>query len=241
MRPLTLAVSKHLLPVGAEPMIYHPIRKLAEAGIREVMVVTGTEHAGQVLQTLGSGKAFATDSGARLALTYRVQDTAGGIAEALSLARDFVGELPFVVLLGDNVFGAHLGSLCARFEDYAWCARQDGDAAVGMVCLKEVPDPQRFGVAEVQDGRIVSLEEKPEKPRSALAVTGIYFYQGRELFEQIKRLTPSARGELEITDLNRELLRRGRLYCAEPQGYWSDAGTPESYRKANEWAWSTST
>ena len=216
--PLTKVTNKHLLPVGREPMIYHPIRKLTGAGIEEILVVTGVEHMGDVVNLLGSGKEF----GCRF--TYKVQDEAGGIAQALGLAEGFAASGPACVVLGDNVFADPLGPIAARY-------RAQGNGA--RLVLKRVPDPHRFGVAEVKDGRITSIEEKPRKPRSDLAVTGIYFYDST-VYELIRGLEPSARGELEITDVNNAYLLRGDLRYDLLEGWWSDAGTFDSLRKAGE-------
>ena len=216
--PLTKVTNKHLLPVGQEPMIYHPVRKLTAAGIGEILVVTGVEHMGDVVTLLGSGKDF----GCRF--TYKVQDEAGGIAQALGLAENFAGRAPVCVILGDNVFQDDLQPFVARFAEQGTGAR---------VVLKRVTDPQRFGVAEVRDGKIVSIEEKPKQPRSDLAVTGIYFYDGG-VFDFIRELKPSARGELEITDVNNAYLKKGELRYELFDGWWTDAGTFESLIHANE-------
>ncbi len=218
--PLTKVTNKHLLPVGRYPMIYHPIAKLAEAGIREVLVVTGTEHMGDVVSLLGSGREIGME------FTYRVQDQAGGIAQALGLAEAFVGNDRCVVILGDNIFQDPITSYVETF------ARQAGGA---RVLLKEVPDPERYGVAEVRDGRIVSIVEKPAQPASRFAVTGIYMYD-RYVFDVIRTLRPSARGELEISDVNSAYLAQGLLEYDVLQGWWTDAGTPKSYSLANRLA-----
>jgi len=216
--PLTKVTNKHLLPVGREPMIYHPVRKLTEAGVQEILIVTGVDHMGDVVNLLGSGKDF----GCRF--TYKVQDEAGGIAQALGLAENFAGSSAVCVILGDNVFADSLDPLVARFRAQGHGAR---------VVLKKVADPHRFGVAEVKDGKILSIEEKPRKPRSDLAVTGIYFYDSA-VFDLVRGLKPSARGELEITDVNNGYLARGQLYYDVFDGWWTDAGTFESLMVANE-------
>jgi glucose-1-phosphate thymidylyltransferase len=216
--PLTKVTNKHLLPVGREPMIYHPVRKLTEAGIGEILIVTGVDHMGDVVNLLGSGREF----GCRF--TYKVQDEAGGIAQALGLAENFAGESPVCVILGDNVFQDGIGPFVKRFEEQRRGAR---------VVLKRVSDPQRFGVAEVKDGRIVGIEEKPKKPRSDLAVTGIYFYDAG-VYAFIRKLRPSARGELEITDVNNAYLANGELLYDLFDGWWTDAGTFESLRLAGD-------
>lgn len=214
--PLTKVTNKHLLPVGRKPMIYHPIGKLVEAGIKEILIVTGVEHMGDIVSLLGSGKEF----GCRF--TYKVQDEAGGIAQALGLAESFTNDDKTAVILGDNVFEDELKPFIQAFEKQKKGAR---------VLLKEVSDPQRFGVVELQDGKIVSIEEKPKRPKSRFAVTGIYLYDS-EVFEVIKSLKPSRRGELEISDVNNAYLRKGQLAYDVLSGWWSDAGTFESIERA---------
>jgi len=218
--PLTKVTNKHLLPVGRCPMIFWPIRKMVAAGIKEILVVTGTEHMGDVVNLLGSGRDF----GCRF--TYKVQDEAGGIAQALGLAENFAGGSRLMVILGDNVFEDDLKSFAERYLDLPGGA---------MIVLKSVPDPDRFGVAELADGRVVSIEEKPAAPKSHYAVTGIYFYDAR-IFEIIRSLKPSARGELEITEVNNTYLRLGELYAEFFQGWWTDAGTFESLDRAGDLA-----
>lgn len=218
--PLTKVTNKHLLPVGKYPMIYHPIAKLAEAGIRDVLVVTGTEHMGDVVSLLGSGRSLGMD------FTYRVQDEAGGIAQALGLAEAFVGNDRCVVILGDNVFEENISPYVERF-----CAQERG----ARILLKDVPDPERYGVAVVEGERILCIEEKPKHPKSSYAVTGIYMYDA-EVFKIIKTLTPSQRGELEITDVNNAYIRQGTLRYDVLQGWWTDAGTPASLALANQLA-----
>jgi glucose-1-phosphate thymidylyltransferase len=215
---LTRVTNKHLLPVGLYPMVYHPLKKLAGAGVRDVLLVSGTEHMGDFVELLGSGR----EHGCRL--TYRVQDEAGGIAQALGLAEQFCKDERCAVILGDNVFHDPLGDLlaeAARHPDHAW------------VGVKEVPDPSRYGVAELKAGRIVSLEEKPAHPRSDYAVVGVYVYPP-DVFEVIHTLKPSGRGELEITDVNRHYLQQRRLGYTTLAGYWTDAGTLDSLAHANE-------
>ena len=215
--PLTKVTNKHLLPVGRQPMIYWPIRKMVEAGIEEILVVTGTEHMGDVVNLLGSGREF------RCRFTYKVQDEAGGIAQALALAENFAGGSPLLVILGDNVFQDSLRPFAERY------AERGGGA---MIILKEVPDPERFGVAELAGDRVVGIEEKPPRPRSAFAVTGVYFYDG-DVFEVIRTLKPSARGEYEITDVNNAYIRNNRMFAEFFTGWWTDAGTFESLDRAN--------
>jgi glucose-1-phosphate thymidylyltransferase len=220
LMPLTKVTNKHLLPVGRTPMILHPIGKLTAAGVADIMVITGPEHMGAIVNLLGSGREY----GCRF--TYRVQDESGGIAQALGLCEDFVGGRRCCVILGDNIFSAPLGPYVERFM------RQERGA---LLLLKRVPDAARYGVAELSgdDKTIVGIEEKPRQPKSNLAVTGIYFYDAR-VFEVIRRLKPSGRNELEITDVNSDYVRRGEAAWAELPGEWTDAGTFASLRRANE-------
>ena len=216
--PLTKVTNKHLLPVGQRPMLLHPIEKLRAAGITEILVVTGTEHMGDVVGLLGSGK----DYGCRF--TFKVQDEAGGIAQALALAENFAGEEAICVLLGDNIFEDAITEHVEAFE-------RQGEGA--RVLLKKVPDPERYGVARVDGERVVEILEKPKEPPSSLAVTGIYFYDAR-VFEFINGLTPSARNEYEITDVNNAYIRAGQMSFGRLEGWWTDAGTFPSYHLANE-------
>jgi glucose-1-phosphate thymidylyltransferase len=215
---LTKVTNKHLLPVGPYPMVYHPLKKLVGAGIRDIMLVSGTEHMGDFVELLGSGREHNCN------LTYRVQDEAGGIAQALGLAELFCHNSRCVVILGDNIFHDRLVALvndANGHPDRAWIA------------LKRVPDPGRYGVAELDGNRVVGIEEKPTKPKSDCAVAGIYIYP-EDVFAVIKTLKPSGRGELEITDVNRHYLEKGRLGYSILSGYWTDAGTPDSLLLANE-------
>jgi glucose-1-phosphate thymidylyltransferase len=217
MGELTKVTNKHLLPVGPWPMVYYPLKKLIGAGIEEILLVSGTEHMGDFVELLGSGR----DHGCRL--TYRVQDEAGGIAQALGLAEHFCIGSRACVLLGDNIFRDPLVSileLANTRPDWAW------------IGLKEVPDPQRYGVATLHNNQIVAIEEKPSRPASPYAVVGIYIYPP-DVFGIIKTLRPSARGELEITDVNNHYLRQGRLGHFFLEGYWTDAGTLDSLDYAN--------
>jgi glucose-1-phosphate thymidylyltransferase len=218
--PLTKVTNKHLLPVGMAPMIWHPLWKLRQAGISEILIVTGTEHMGDIVRCLGSGKDF----GCRF--TYKVQDEAGGIAQALGLAENFAGGSQICVILGDNIFQDELR------EDAEVFRRQDRGA---RILLKPVQDPQRFGVADVQGDRVVGIVEKPAVPKSNLAVTGIYFYDD-QVFNIIRTLNPSGRGELEITDVNNAYIQKGQLSYGTFQGWWSDAGTFPSLAIASELA-----
>jgi glucose-1-phosphate thymidylyltransferase len=218
LMPLTKVTNKHLLPVGHKPMIFYPIEKLTALGVEEILIVTGVEHMGDVVSLLGSGRAF----GCRF--TYKVQDQAGGIAQALALAENFANSKPLAVILGDNIFQTNLKSYADKFMAQKTGAR---------ILLKQVEYPQRFGVAELSDGKIIGIEEKPERPRSNYAVTGIYFYDA-SVFEIIRTLKPSARGELEITHVNDAYIARGRLAYDILEGWWTDAGTFESLARANE-------
>ncbi|MHC4216025.1 MAG: sugar phosphate nucleotidyltransferase [Planctomycetota bacterium] len=218
LHPLTKVTNKHLLGIGQKPMIYYPIEKLISAGIEEILIVTGVEHMGDVVSLLGSGKDF----GCRF--TYKVQDEAGGIAQALALAEGFANQGPIAVILGDNIFKASLKEYAQSFIDQASGAR---------VLLKEVESPQRFGVAEVADGKVAGIEEKPKNPKTNFAVLGIYFYDSA-VFDIIRMLKPSARGELEITDVNNAYIKKDQLAYDIIEGWWTDAGTFESLKRANE-------
>ncbi|OAI46939.1 spore coat protein [Planctomycetaceae bacterium SCGC AG-212-F19] len=215
---LTRVTNKHLLPVGLYPMVYHPLKKLAGAGIQEILLVSGTEHMGDFVELLGSGREHGCN------LTYRVQDEAGGIAQALGLAEHFARDARMVVILGDNIFLDPLRPLldeANQHPTHAW------------VALKRVTDPGRYGVAELQGNRVVGIEEKPAQPKSDCAVAGIYVYPS-DVFAVIQGLKPSRRGELEITDVNRYYLDQSRLGCTTLQGYWTDAGTLDSLAHATE-------
>ncbi|NOY74688.1 MAG: NTP transferase domain-containing protein [Kiritimatiellaeota bacterium] len=211
--PLTKVTNKHLLPVGPKPMIYYAIEKLVGAGIEDVLVVTGVHHVGSVVNLLGSGKDF------NCRFTYKVQDEAGGIAQALGLAENFASGSPVAVILGDNIFQ---DSLKQHAEAYT---EQGGGA---RILIKEVSDPERFGVAELDGDKLLSIEEKPENPKSNFAVTGIYFFDG-DVYDIIRTLKPSGRGEMEITDVNNDYIRRSRMSCSPLNGWWSDAGTFASF------------
>ncbi|MSR30237.1 MAG: spore coat protein [Gemmataceae bacterium] len=215
---LTKVTNKHLLPVGPYPMVYHPLKKMTGIGIEDILLVSGTEHMGDFVELLGSGKDH------RCQLTYRVQDEAGGIAQALSLAEGFSNGARSLVILGDNIFEDQLNDFIQEANRFPDCA---------FVMLKQVHDPQRYGVAEMQDGKILSIEEKPKAPKSDFAVAGIYLYPP-DVFTVIKTLRPSKRGELEITDVNQHYLKVGRLRYQSFQGYWTDAGTFESLGVANK-------
>ncbi|MGB8227317.1 MAG: sugar phosphate nucleotidyltransferase [Sedimentisphaerales bacterium] len=218
LMPLTKVTNKHLLAVGKKPMIYYPIEKLISAGIEEILIVTGIDHMGDVVNLLGSGKDFFCR------FTYKVQDQAGGIAQALALAEDFAKNSGLVAILGDNIFKASLKPYLQKFSNQKKGAR---------VLLKQVESPQRFGVAEIADNKVISIIEKPKKPKTNYAVTGIYFYDNT-VFDIIKELKPSVRGELEITDVNNAYISRNQLEYDILAGWWTDAGTFESLNIANE-------
>jgi glucose-1-phosphate thymidylyltransferase len=213
MYPLTKVTNKHLLPVYDKPMIYYPLQTLIDAGIDEILIVSGRGHAGHFLELLGSGSEWG------VSFTYEIQDEAGGIAQALGLAERFADEENVAVILGDNIFQDRISEDVSGFSGGA------------KVFLREVPDAHRFGVAELDGDRVVCIEEKPAKPRSNLAVTGLYMY-GSDVFDVIRTLKPSGRGELEITDVNNYYIREGRMGYRVLGGYWSDAGTFESLLRA---------
>jgi glucose-1-phosphate thymidylyltransferase len=218
LMPLTKVTNKHLLPIGQKPMIFYPIEKLTAAGIEEILIVTGVEHMGDVVSLLGSGRDF----GCRF--TYKVQDEAGGIAQALALAENFAQGQLVAVILGDNIFQASLKSYAEKFI---------AQGAGARILLREVSDPRRFGVAQLSGGKIIGIEEKPRKPKSNYAVTGVYFYDGC-VFDIIRTLKPSARGELEITHVNDAYIAKGQLAYDVLEGWWTDAGTFESLDRAGE-------
>ena len=218
LMPLTKVTNKHLLPIGQKPMIYYPIEKLTSIGIDEILIVTGIEHMGDVVSLLGSGKDF----GCRF--TYKVQDEAGGIAQALALAENFATGQELAVILGDNIFQSSLKKYADKF-----IAQQTG----ARVLLRQVRNARRFGVAEISEGKVISIEEKPENPKSDFAITGIYFYDA-SVFDIIRGLRPSARGELEISDVNNAYIAKVQLAYDILEGWWTDAGTFESLVRANE-------
>ena len=218
LMPLTKVTNKHLLPIGKKPMIYYPIEKLTSIGIDKILIVTGVEYMGDVVGLLGSGREFGCQ------FTYKVQDEAGGIAQALGLAEGFSHGDHLVAILGDNIFEANLKQYADRFISQKIGAR---------VLLKQVANPQRFGVAEMSDGKVISIEEKPKKPRSDYIITGIYFYDDA-VFDIIRTLKPSARGELEISDVNNAYITKGQLAYDILDGWWTDAGTFESLNRANK-------
>ena len=216
--PLTAVSNKHLLPVFSLPMIYYPIQTLVEAGIRDILIVTGGNHAGEFLRLLGNGHQFGLKH-----INYTYQEGEGGIAHALGLAEHFADGDKIVVMLGDNVIEKKIKKYVEKFKK-----QPDG----AKVLLKEVADPERFGVAEVRGDKILSIEEKPKKPKSRYIVTGIYMFDGH-VFDIIKTLKPSRRGELEITDVNNSYIKRGKLTFDILDGWWTDCGTFDSLLKAS--------
>lgn len=218
LRPLTAVTNKHLLPVYDRPMIYYPIQTLVNAGVRDIMIVTGGNSAGDFLKLLGNGKAFGLKH-----LNYTYQEGEGGIAEALSLVEHFAAGEPICVVLGDNIIE---GNVTAAVRAY----REQGKGA--KIILKKVPDPERFGVPELSGHRVLRIEEKPAEPKSEYAVIGIYMYDG-EVFDIIRTLKPSGRGELEITDVNNAYIHREQMTWEELSGWWTDAGTFESLLRAS--------
>jgi glucose-1-phosphate thymidylyltransferase len=218
LRPLTAVTNKHLLPIYNQPMIYYPIQTLVNAGITDIMIVTGGNSAGDFLKLLGNGKAFGLKH-----LNYAYQEGEGGIAEALSLAEHFAADDPICVVLGDNIIE---GNICRAVRAY----RHQGGGA--KIMLKKVPDPQRFGVPELEGRRVLRIEEKPAAPKSEYAVIGIYMYDA-DVFNIIRTLKPSARGELEITDVNNVYIARDEMTWEELEGWWTDAGTFESLLRAS--------
>ncbi len=207
LAPMTNVTNKHLLPVYDQPMVMYPLRTLVAAGITDIMIVSGKGHAGHFLELLGSGSAH----GARL--NYALQEKAGGIAEALSLTEDYADEGPVTVILGDNIYQDTFS-----FSDFTGGAK---------IYLKEVPDAERFGVATLDGTQVTAIEEKPKQPKSNHAVTGLYVYD-TTVYDKIRQLKPSDRGELEITDVNNMYLAEGRLEAGFVEGFWTDAGTVES-------------
>jgi glucose-1-phosphate thymidylyltransferase len=217
LSPLTRITNKHLLPVYDKPMIYYPIECLVAAGIRDIMIVTGGNHAGDFLRLLGNGKAFGLDD-----LHYTYQEGEGGIADALRLAQHFADGDRIIVVLGDNIIEKNICRAVGAFFTQRRGAK---------ILLKEVSDPQRFGVAQLDGDSVVGIEEKPKQPKSNLAVIGIYMYDN-QVFEIIKTLKPSGRGELEITDVNNAYIAQGTMTFEVLDGWWTDAGTFESLHRA---------
>ena len=219
LRPLTAVTNKHLLPVYDQPMIYYPVQTLVNAGITDIMIVTGGNSAGDFLKLLGNGKAFGLKH-----LNYTYQEGEGGIAHALALVEHFAAGDPVCVVLGDNIIE---GNIAAAVRAY----RHQGGGA--KIILKKVPDPDRFGVPELDGQRVIRIEEKPAAPKSEYAVIGIYMYDS-EVYSIIRTLEPSGRGELEITDVNNAYIERDEMSWEELDGWWSDAGTFESLLHASK-------
>jgi glucose-1-phosphate thymidylyltransferase len=218
LHPLTRVTNKHLLPVFNQPMIFYPIHALVNAGIKDILIVTGGTSAGDFLRLLANGKDFGLKR-----LNYAYQEGEGGIADALRLAEHFAEGDSLCVFLGDNIIENNICEGAERF-------RRQGKGA--HIILKQVEDPHRFGCPEIVDGKLCRIEEKPKKPKSPYAVTGIYFYDA-SVFEKIKTLKPSARGELEVTDINNLYIEEGTLSYSVLEGWWTDAGTFDSLRRAS--------
>lgn len=218
LHPLTKATNKHLLPVGSEPMLYHPIHQLVSAGIEDILVITSTQHMGDVVRCLGSGEDF----GCRL--SYKVQEHPGGIAHALGLAEDFANGKNICVILGDNIFEYSIKPYADAFREQAMGAH---------VLIKEVGDPERYGVAALDEHQVIEIEEKPSNPKSSFAVVGLYFFDN-QVFDIIKTTTKSDRGEQEITTVNNIYIDKKQLNYSICQGRWTDAGTFDSLFEANK-------
>lgn len=218
LHPLTKVTSKHLLPVGNEPMVFHSVKQLTTAGITDILIVTNPQYVGDFVKVLGGGNDFGCE------LTYRVQEEAKGIAHALALAEGFASDDRIAVLLGDNIFENSIQHAVRDFE-----AQQKG----ARVLLKQVPDPERYGVATLNGRHIVEIEEKPKHPKSNYAVVGVYFYDA-SVFDIIRTVEPSARGEYEITTVNNAYIQRGELEYSLVRGEWIDAGTFESFTEAHQ-------
>jgi glucose-1-phosphate thymidylyltransferase len=218
LNPLTRVTNKHLLPVYDKPMVYYPIQTLVNAGIQEILLVTGGKNAGEFLRLLGNGRDFGLKH-----INYTYQEGEGGIAEALGLAEHFADGQPVCVILGDNIIENNVRHAVENFKKQSCGAK---------ILLKEVQDAERFGVVEIRGNRVVSIEEKPRNPKSNYAVIGIYLYDAT-VFQKIRRLKPSGRGELEITDVNNFYVEEGTLTYEILDGWWTDAGTFESLLRAN--------
>jgi glucose-1-phosphate thymidylyltransferase len=217
LNPLTKVTNKHLLPIYSKPMIYYPLQTLVDAGIKDILIVTGGRHAGEFLRLLGNGAQFGLKH-----INYTYQEGEGGIAEALALAEHFADKGKIVVILGDNIIEKDIRRPVEEFKRQPRGAR---------ILIKKVKDPERFGVVEFKKGKIVSIAEKPKRPKSDYIVTGIYMYDG-QVFDIIKTLKPSGRGELEITDVNNAYLKKGELTYSVLSGWWTDSGTFESLLRA---------
>ena len=218
LRPLTNVTNKHLLPIYDRPMIFYPLQTLVEAGIRDILIVTGGSNAGDFLRLIGNGSAFGLQH-----VNYTYQKGEGGIAEALGLAQHFADGEKLAVVLGDNIVQRSIASFVEAFKRQPLGAK---------ILIKKVPDPERFGVVVFNKGRVLKIEEKPKKPKSDFIVTGIYMYDA-QVFDIIKTLKPSGRGEMEITDVNNAYIQRGQMTCDILQGWWSDCGTFESLHHAS--------
>lgn len=210
LRPLTKVVNKQLLPIYDKPLVYYPIETLLSGGMKDIMIISGPEHSGDLLNQLGSGREFGAH------FTYEIQEKPGGLAQALGLAEDFADGEPVTMILGDNIYTDDLSSVLTRFSPPG-----------AKVFLKEVPDPKRFGVPEISGNSITRIVEKPDQPATNYAVTGLYMYDGG-VFDIIRTLKPSPRGELEITDVNNVYIARGQLTYEVISGEWIDAGTFDS-------------
>jgi glucose-1-phosphate thymidylyltransferase len=219
MLPCTKVTNKHLLPVYNKPMIYYPLNTLVKGGLEDIMIVTGGNNAGDFLRLLGNGSEFGLKD-----ISYTYQEGEGGIAEALKLAENFVDEDKVIVMLGDNIIKDDISDAIREFENQPEGAK---------IFLKEVSDPERFGVAEIKDGKVINIEEKPRDPKSNYSVIGLYMYDS-EVFKIAKTLKPSNRGELEITDVNNEYIRKGLMTYSIIDGWWTDAGTFESLYRASK-------
>jgi len=219
LMPTTLATCKQLLPIYDKPLIYYPLNTLVKGGLKDIMIVTGGNNAGDFLVLLGNGSEFGLKD-----LGYTYQEGEGGIADALKLAKNFVDEEKVIVMLGDNIIKDDISEAIKEFEKQPKGAK---------IFLKEVSDPERFGVAEIKDGRVINIEEKPKNPKSNYAVIGLYMYDN-DVFDIVKTLKPSDRGELEITDVNNEYIRRGTMTYSIIDGWWTDAGTFESLYRASK-------
>ena len=224
--PLTKITNKHLLPIYDKPMIYYPIQTLVDAGVRDILLVTGGRNSGDFLRLLANGKEFGLAH-----FNYTYQEGEGGIADALALAEHFVNGEKVCVILGDNIIEKSLKQAVDDFE------KQERGA---KILLKEVPDAERFGVAEFSGEKVISIEEKPSKPKSNYAVTGVYLYDGT-VFEKVRKLVPSRRGELEITDVNNAFIAEGTMTYSFLDGWWTDAGTFESLLRATNLVASSAT
>ena len=219
MMPCTKVTNKHLLPVYDKPMIYYPLGTMVKAGLKDIMIVTGGNNVGDFLRLLGNGSEFGLKD-----MNYTYQEGAGGIADALKLTENFVDGDKVIVMLGDNIMKDDISGAVAEFEKQPEGAR---------IFLKQVQDPERFGVAEIRDGKVINIEEKPKSPKSNYSVIGLYMYDN-QVFDIVRTLKPSDRGELEITDVNNEYIRRGNMTYSIIDGWWTDAGTFESLYRASK-------